>query len=61
MFFGSGCIYTRELKWISHKKDPNVLATIATENIILEKNNYEDMIEDFISKNIGHIMLFSRS
>jgi hypothetical protein len=38
-----------------------VLATIATESIVLEKNSYEDMIEDFISKNTRHISLFSKS
>nr|XP_051218000.1 uncharacterized protein LOC127335384 [Lolium perenne] len=34
------------------------LATIALENDILEKINYKDMIEDFISTNIRRMMLF---
>ena len=39
----------------------NGLATIALENDILEKINYEDMIEDFISRNTRRMMLFSRT
>lgn len=39
----------------------NGLATIALENDVLEKIKYEDMIEDFISRNTRRIMLFSRS
>ena len=38
----------------------NGLATIALENDILEKINYEDIIEDFISRNTRRMMLFSR-
>ena len=37
------------------------LATIALENDILEKINYKDMIEDFISKNTRRMMLFGRT
>ena len=37
------------------------LATIALENDILEKINYKDMIEDFISKNSRRMMLFGRT
>jgi hypothetical protein len=36
----------------------NSLATIAIESEILEKIDYEYIIEDFISKNIHKIMLF---
>ena len=36
------------------------LATIALENDILEKINYKDMIEDFISRNSRRMMLFGR-
>jgi len=39
----------------------NGLATIALENDVLEKIKYEDIIEDFISKNTRRIMLFNRS
>jgi hypothetical protein len=39
----------------------NGLATIALENDILEKINYEDIIEEFISKNTRRMMLFSRT
>jgi hypothetical protein len=35
----------------------NGLATIALENDILEKINYEGMIEDFISQNTRRMML----
>ena len=38
-----------------------IMATIALENDILENINYEDMIEDFISKNTRRMMLFSRT
>ena len=38
----------------------NGLATIALENDILEKINYEEIIEDFISRNTRRMMLFSR-
>jgi hypothetical protein len=37
------------------------LATIALESDILEKINYNDMIEDFISRNIRRMLLFGRS
>jgi hypothetical protein len=37
----------------------NGLATIAIENDVLEKINYEDIIEDFISINTRRMMLFS--
>ena len=36
----------------------NDLATIALEGDMLEKINYEDMIEDFISKNTKRMMVF---
>jgi hypothetical protein len=36
-------------------------ATIALENDVLEQINYEDIIEDFISRNTRRIMLFSRT
>ena len=36
------------------------LATIAPENDVLEKNKYEDMIEDFISRNTRRVLLFGR-
>ena len=39
----------------------NGLATIALENDVLEKIKYEDIIEDFISKNTRRMMLFNRS
>jgi hypothetical protein len=39
----------------------NGLATIALENDILEMINYEDMIEDFISRNTRRMMLFGRT
>ena len=39
----------------------NGLVTIALENDILEKINYEDMIKDFISKNTRRMLLFSRT
>ena len=39
----------------------NVLVTIAVENDILEEINYEDIIEDFISKNTRRMLLFSRT
>ena len=38
----------------------NGLVTIAIENDILEIN-YEDIIEDFISKNTRRMLLFSRT
>jgi hypothetical protein len=38
----------------------NGLATIALENDVLEKIKYEDIIEDFISKNTRRWILFSR-
>uniref|UniRef100_A0A8I6XTB7 HAT C-terminal dimerisation domain-containing protein n=1 Tax=Hordeum vulgare subsp. vulgare TaxID=112509 RepID=A0A8I6XTB7_HORVV len=38
----------------------NGLATIALENDALEKIKYEDMIEDFISRNTRKMLLFSR-
>ena len=34
------------------------LATIALESEVLEKIDYEDIIEDFISKNTKRMMLF---
>jgi hypothetical protein len=36
----------------------NYLATIALESEVLEKIDYEDIIEDFISKNPKRMMLF---
>jgi hypothetical protein len=39
----------------------NGLATIALENDILEMINYEDIIEDFISRNTRRMMLFGRT
>ncbi|KAK1678539.1 hypothetical protein QYE76_039387 [Lolium multiflorum] len=39
----------------------NGLATIALENDILEMINYEDVIEDFISRNTRRMMLFGRT
>ena len=39
----------------------NGLVTIAVENDILEEINYEDIIEDFISKNTRSMLLFSRT
>jgi hypothetical protein len=36
-------------------------ATIALESNILEKINYNAMIEDFISRNTRRMMLFGRS
>jgi hypothetical protein len=36
----------------------NALAVIAIESDMLEKIDYEDIIEDFISKNTMRIMLF---
>jgi uncharacterized protein YeeX (DUF496 family) len=36
----------------------NALAVIAIESDTLEKIDYEDIIEDFISKNAMRIMLF---
>ena len=39
----------------------NVLVTIAVENDIPEEINYEDIIEDFISKNTRRMLLFSRT
>jgi hypothetical protein len=39
----------------------NGLATIALENDVLEKIEYEDIIEDFISKNAIRMMLFNRN
>ena len=39
----------------------NGLATIAIENDVLEQIKYEDIIEDFISKNARRMMLFNRS
>jgi hypothetical protein len=39
----------------------NGLATIALENDILEQINYEDVIEDFVSKNTRRMILFSRT
>nr|XP_020183071.2 zinc finger MYM-type protein 1-like [Aegilops tauschii subsp. strangulata] len=38
----------------------NGLATIGLENDILEKINYEDLIEDFISRNTRRMLLFGR-
>ncbi|VAH99338.1 unnamed protein product [Triticum turgidum subsp. durum] len=38
----------------------NGLATIALENDGLEKINYEDVIEDFISRNTRRMTLFNR-
>ena len=38
----------------------NGLATIALENDVLEKINYEDLIEDFISRNTRRMPLFGR-
>jgi hypothetical protein len=38
----------------------NGLVTIALENDVLEKIKYEDIIEDFISKNTRRWILFSR-
>ena len=38
----------------------NGLVTIAIENDVLEIN-YEDIIEDFISKNTRRMLLFSRT
>jgi hypothetical protein len=37
------------------------LATIALESDIFEKINYNDMIEDFISRNTRQMLLFGRS
>jgi hypothetical protein len=37
------------------------LATIALESDILEKINYNNMIEDFISRNTRRMLLFGRS
>jgi hypothetical protein len=37
------------------------LATTALESEILEKINYNDMIEDFISRNTQQMLLFGRS
>ena len=39
----------------------NGLATIALENDVLEKIKYEDMIEDFISRNTRRMLLFGRT
>ncbi|KAM3241374.1 hypothetical protein ACQJBY_054386 [Aegilops geniculata] len=39
----------------------NGLAIIALENVVLEKINYEDMIEDFISRNTRWMLLFGRT
>lgn len=39
----------------------NGLATISLENDVLEKINYEDIIEDFVSRNTRLMMLFTRS
>nr|XP_034593178.1 zinc finger MYM-type protein 1-like [Setaria viridis] len=39
----------------------NGLATIALENDLLEKIKYEDIIEDFISKNTRRMMIFNGS
>ncbi|KAE8774894.1 hAT family dimerization domain protein [Hordeum vulgare] len=39
----------------------NGLATIALENDVLEKINYEDIIEDFISRNTRRMTLFNRA
>jgi hypothetical protein len=39
----------------------NGLATIALENDVLEKIKYEDIIEDFISKNTRRVMIFTPS
>jgi hypothetical protein len=36
----------------------NDLATISLESEVLEKIDYEDIIEDFISKNPKRMMLF---
>ena len=39
----------------------NGLVTIAVENDIMEEINYEDIIEDFISKNTRRMLLFNRT
>jgi riboflavin synthase alpha subunit len=39
----------------------NGLALIALENDVFEKINYEDIIEDFISRNTRRMMLFNRT
>lgn len=39
----------------------NGLATKALENDVLEKINYEDIIEDFISRNTRRMTLFNRA
>jgi hypothetical protein len=39
----------------------NGLATIALENDFLKKIKYDDIIEDFISKNATRMMLFNRN
>uniref|UniRef100_A0A453BF28 HAT C-terminal dimerisation domain-containing protein n=1 Tax=Aegilops tauschii subsp. strangulata TaxID=200361 RepID=A0A453BF28_AEGTS len=39
----------------------NGLATVALENDVLEKINYEDIIEDFISRNTRRMTLFNRA
>ena len=38
----------------------NGLATMALESDVWEKIKYEDIIDDFISKNIKRLILFSR-
>jgi hypothetical protein len=39
----------------------NGFALIALENDVFEKINYEDIIEDFISRNTRQMMLFNRT
>jgi hypothetical protein len=39
----------------------NGLATIALESDVLEQIKYEDLIEDFISRNSRRLLLFSRT
>ncbi|KAI5020788.1 hypothetical protein ZWY2020_045676 [Hordeum vulgare] len=39
----------------------NGFATIALENDVLKKINYEDIIEDFISRNTRRMTLFNRA
>ena len=39
----------------------NGLAIIAIENDIVKEINYEDIIENFISKNTRRMLLFSRT
>jgi hypothetical protein len=46
------------LRSIMTQERLNSLATIALESGLLEKINYEHIIEDFISKNTKRMMLF---